>query len=940
MKELESARNVCHIFLGDIKRIREIDSDDIRAVAENPLIKQQYPNVDLIDLIEQLEYDFEVFQGQATQLVNADVKPWLHDIPGNYPWQLWKRYRSWLKTKDGSFPIDNLDDLTNKILDKCVNPKTQGRWDRRGMVVGNVQSGKTANYTGLINKATDAGYKLIIVIAGVHNTLRSQTQVRIDEGYIGRNSADFILRHKNNKIGVGEYKVDTEIYSYTSSDDKGDFNRGIATRLNVPIGGNSPTVLVIKKNKSVLENLILWLNQFAVDDSSGNRKIHNVPVLVIDDEADNASVNSGTEIDVRTINRLIRTLLNLFNQNTFIGYTATPYANLFIPSTWSEELETMVKDVTLKVGEDLFPRDFIINIPPPSNYIGAAQVFGFENEKTNETFEGLDIIRPAEDQEPWFPKTINRENRDLLPDDIPRSLKESIKSFILTCTVRRLRGHEKKHNSMLIHVALRVAWIDRIAWIVNEVLRDYKRQIKSGQGSILLDLENLYKNDFIVTTENVLENLSYRDPKIKTYSWDQVKSELTNAVNKIEVRAVHGTNNTRNLEYHNIEEINYKKYEDAGTNLSVIAVGGNKLARGITLEGLSVSYYLRTTRMYDSLMQMGRWFGYRPGYIDLCRLYTTEDLVGWYRHVTMATEEMRADFDELAAKDMRPEDFQLKVRTHSGMLTITSLTKMRDHEKIQLSFSGDVKQTFEFDNNQVSVDHNFNLLHETLKKLKLGKSLGKSTVLWENVSSDIILAFLDSYKLTSNRIRLDIIRDYIERQNQSGVFQNWSVSLRLTSSSTVKSSKKEKNTRKEVNHRLHGLPTFRTDLSSIDESFKNSGVAFRDLKEGQNELATKGSSNAILDKASRIVDLDADVNTDELEIKKLRKAKGTPLLVFMPLDPRVSSRLNHDTPLLGFGIIFPELENEVKFEYAARPPKNSDAEEEPQQSDDHDDVND
>lgn len=910
MKELESARNVCHILLGDIKRSRDIVPEDIKEVAENPLIKQQYPNVDINDLIEQLEYDFEVFQGQATQLINKNVIPWLHDIPGNYPWQLWDRYKSWLKAKDGSFPVDSLDDLTKKILDKCINPKTPGSWDRRGMVVGNVQSGKTANYTGLINKATDAGYKLIIVIAGVHNTLRSQTQVRIDEGYIGRNSADFILRKKNNKIGVGEFKVDTEIYSYTSSDDKGDFNRGIATRLNVPIGGNSPTVLVIKKNKSVLENLILWLNQFAVDDSAGNRKIHNVPVLIIDDEADNASVNSGTEIDVRTINRLIRTLLNLFNQNTFIGYTATPYANLFIPSTWSEELETMVKDVKLKVGEDLFPRDFIVNIPPPSNYIGAAQVFGFENEKTGETFKGLDIIRPAEDQEPWFPRTINKENRDILPDDVPGSLKESMQAFILACAVRRLRGQDKKHNSMLIHVALRVAWIDRIAWLVNEILRDYKRQIKSDQGGLLSELEDLYKNDFIQTTEEVLENLTYTDPKIKVFTWDQVKAELINAVTKIEVRAVHGTKKTRDLEYHNIEEINYGKYENG---LSVIAVGGNKLARGITLEGLSVSYYLRTTRMYDSLMQMGRWFGYRPGYVDLCRLYTTEDLVGWYRHVTMATEEMRADFDELAAKDMRPEDFQLKVRTHSGMLTITSLTKMRDHEKIQLSFSGDVKQTFEFDNNQVSVDHNFRLLHETLRKLENGKIQGKSTVLWEDVSSDIIISFLDSYKLTSDRIRLDVVRDYIERQNQSGVFQNWSVAIRLTSSSTVKSSKKGEK------HALHNSPTFITDLSLIDNALQKVGVAFRDLKEGVKELSTKGSSNAILDKASRIVDLDAEVDTDEKEIKKQRKEKGTPLLVLMPLDPRVSTKLNHETPLLGFGIIFPELENEAKFEYAARP---------------------
>ena len=373
-------------------------------------------DIDKEELISQLEADFEVYSKEATSLVAEDVKPWLYDEKSKIKPDLWDRYRIYMNQKDSSFPMDSIDDITDKILDKCVNPKTKGSWDRRGMVVGNVQSGKTANYTGLINKATDAGYKLIIVIAGIHNSLRAQTQNRIDEGFIGRDSSDFILRQRNIKIGVGHINADTEIYSFTSSDAKGDFNRNIATRINVPIGGQSPTVLVIKKNKSILENLILWLNQFAAEGVNGEKKIFNCPLLLIDDEADNASVNSGTELDVKTINRLIRTLLNLFNQNTFIGYTATPYANIFIPPSWSETLETMVRDVKLKVGEDLFPRDFIVNIPPPSNYIGALQVFGFENNDTGEQYEGLDIIRSAEDQEPYFPVKLNKINKDELPE--------------------------------------------------------------------------------------------------------------------------------------------------------------------------------------------------------------------------------------------------------------------------------------------------------------------------------------------------------------------------------------------------------------------------------------------------------------------------------------------------------------------------------------------
>lgn len=209
MDQFENARNVCHIFLNGIKNKGKITVEDVAKVVENPLLKQQYPKVDFEELIAQLESDLEIYSGNATELIDKNVKPWLNQHKADIDWELWNRYKMYLKAKDGSFPVDNLDDLTDKILDKCVNPKKSGPWDRRGMVVGNVQSGKTANYTGLINKATDAGYKLIIVIAGIHNALRSQTQTRIDEGYIGRDSADFIQRQKSVKVGVGEYSSET-----------------------------------------------------------------------------------------------------------------------------------------------------------------------------------------------------------------------------------------------------------------------------------------------------------------------------------------------------------------------------------------------------------------------------------------------------------------------------------------------------------------------------------------------------------------------------------------------------------------------------------------------------------------------------------------------------------------------------------------------------------
>lgn len=650
MSLLQSARAIAHTLLQAYQGLitDEVLLTVIEKVSAINIVEGQ--SYDKQELFEILRADFSIGKGEIT-ILSEDVEPWLNDEKANIDFELWNRYKLYMAKNDPSFPVNDLDDFTDKILDKCVNPKKSGSWDRRGMVVGHVQSGKTSNYVGLINKATDAGYKVIIIIAGTISSLRRQTQERIDSGYIGRNSSAFIREKENKIVGVGNYTVGTDIYSLTSayykSGDEGDFSQAVANRLNIPIGKN-PVVFVIKKNKSILENLIDWFSKDVnAKVVNGTPKLFDVPALIIDDEADAASVNAPRDIsDIKTINRLIRTLLNIFNQNTFIGYTATPYANLFISQEYNEESTTVVKNKTYKIGEDLFPRDFIINIKAPTNYIGAAKIFGYENVKPELTKEPLDIFREINDFDPPFFRTINRENKDILPEYLPPSLELAIKSFILTCSIRRVRGHEKKHNSMLVHVALLVRWIDRVAYLVNEKTKEYKNAIQSEDETLINELKEIYETDFCSTTQNVLENLDYTDIRIKQHTWEEVKNELKNAVLKIDVRSVHGTRSTTNLEYHNIEEIDYNRHEHG---LSVIAVGGSRLSRGITLEGLSISYYIRTTRMYDSLMQMGRWFGYRPGYVDLCRLYTTNQIFEWFNHITMATEEMRNDFDEMTA---------------------------------------------------------------------------------------------------------------------------------------------------------------------------------------------------------------------------------------------------------------------------------------------------
>jgi len=925
MSLLQSARAIAHTLLqvhqGQITD--EVLLSVIEKASAINIVEGQ--TFDKQELFEILRADFSIGKGEIT-ILSEDIEPWLNDEKANINFELWNRYKLFMSENDPSFPINDLDDFTDKILDKCVNPKKNGSWDRRGMVVGHVQSGKTSNYVGLVNKATDAGYKVIIIIAGTISSLRRQTQERIDSGYIGRNSSAFIRENENRVIGVGKYKTNTDIYSLTSSyyksGDEGDFNQKIATRLNIPIGKN-PVVFVIKKNKSILENLIDWfskdVNAKLID---GTPKLFDVPALIIDDEADSASVNASRDInEIKTINRLIRTLLNIFNQNTFVGYTATPYANLFISQDHNEELTTLVKGKQYKIGEDLFPRDFIINIKAPTNYIGASKIFGYENSKPELTKEPLDIFREISDYDPPFFRTINRENKDILPEYLPPSLERAIKSFILTCTIRRVRGHENKHNSMLIHVALLVRWIDRVAYLVNEKTKEYQDAIQSEDDTLLKELQEIYETDFLPSTRNVLENLDYTDIRIKEHNWEVVKKELKPAALKIDVRSVHGTRSTTNLEYHNIQEIDYNRYEKEGKSLYVIAVGGSRLSRGITLEGLSVSYYIRTTRMYDSLMQMGRWFGYRPGYVDLCRLYTTNQIFEWFNHITMATEEMRNDFDEMTATHQRPKDFRLKVRNHHGLLTITSLNKLYFSEDIEISFSGENPQTYCLLKTKTAIENNFNAFKSLIATIGLPTKENRTEtnkeklryLFYPNSNVDSICTFIDTFKIDQPSIINSTLSEYIKTQARNERIKEWSICVVSNTDEKVFINRFENNpdeTRSPKDDVMTYDLVYNQETVSLGCSVRNQP---KNSRGSEYYLIAK---NQIDDLKDRQVDLSIKTNSTSKDIKEQRASEKKGLILIYGLDER-GTNLNFGIPIIGYSVHFPRIEDEIKVSYKA-----------------------
>ncbi len=307
------------------------------------------------------------------------------------------------------------------------------------------------------------------------------------------------------------------------------------------------------------------------------------------------------------INGRIRELLNTFEQRVYVGYTATPFANIFIfPDQETDEH-----------GRDLFPRDFLVNLPVPSNHVGPTKVFGLPEDPDDdeEQRDPLPLVRIVDDHHEHIPDRHLAGHR---VDALPGSLHEALRAFILTCAARSARGGGVHHNSMLIHVTRFVGVQSSIADLVRDELRDLQNRIRYGDGdsavTIMDELRTLWSNDFASTSSEMRERYPDLTRGCGDLSWEEVRPRLVDSSQRIQVRVINGSAR---------EALDYWDHPDG---MSVIAIGGDKLSRGLTLEGLSVSYYLRTSRMYDTLLQMGRWFGYRPGYVDLCRLYTSEEL--------------------------------------------------------------------------------------------------------------------------------------------------------------------------------------------------------------------------------------------------------------------------------------------------------------------------
>ncbi|MDC3172346.1 Z1 domain-containing protein [Alphaproteobacteria bacterium] len=732
-----------------------------------------------------LETQFNITQEFGHAVQAAQHEEWLFkrrqsdEAPETYYWDRLNRYLKHQNELPNKVII-SIDKVTDHILDLAGDPTTSGEWFRRGMVLGHVQSGKTSNYSALICKAADYGYKVIVLLTGMTNSLRTQTQQRINETFVGREASD-IKSVQKRRIGVGLFSKEGRQNPATLTTNESDFKTA-----NVKaVGGlrisqlKVPLIFVCKKHSGTLQNLNEYFEQ---EIKEANKKNIDTTLLLIDDEADNASINTKYDKgEITKINEGIRLILKKFNKKSYIGYTATPFANIFIDINDEDDL----------LKDDLFPRDFIKSLDAPTNYIGPNRIFKPypEGDLAYRMIRSISDYRDSD----CIP---DKHKKNHVIEKIPESLEQAIRLFILAKAIRVFRGDGKKHCTMMVNVTIFTDVQSNIEGKIQEYLDEMRDDIimncnieTPDQGSVMHILEKEYEKEFKnfksidYFDDNFMEELDEKDLnnlKVNNYKypkWDDIKKLLIKSVQNVEVLTINSKGG----------ELKYEKKFPK----TVIAIGGYALSRGLTLEGLCISYVIRKASAYDTLMQMGRWFGYRQNYEDLCRLFLPLDSILYYQGITEAIDELRSEIKQMESYNLTPLDFGLKVREHPEAIRITAANKMRSAEKftVEIGFAGQKIETHtHFSDNK---NNDINLKEARLFFSKLGPNLKNhnyffpdewknESVIWQDVPVDNIIRFLNKIKIPNKCRELfvtkentSLVTDFIEEMR--GLLQNWTV---------------------------------------------------------------------------------------------------------------------------------------------------------------------
>lgn len=759
----------------------------------------------------------------------------------------WPRLRR-LVEKDGwdDDSVRDLDVASTKVVAHTADPHEE-EFIRKGLVLGYVQSGKTTNFTAVIAKAADAGYTFFIVLSGVHNALRQQTQNRLDTQLWDRSRSEWHMLTAE------------EDFRPSSSVD---------AMLNA---GDKKVLAVVKKHGTRLRALKRWLEGAHPD------MLARCSFVIIDDEADQASINTAKpDSSPTTINRLICQLLALLPRVTYIGYTATPFANVLIDPA---------------VPQDLYPRDFIIDLPRPREYVGPETLFGREplefDGSGDQIDDGCNLIRQVPNDELKALKPNGRPSQESdFEAAIPSSLGSAVRYFILSTAARRVRGLGNQHATMLVHTsqytlvhaALKRQIEDYVSTVADRVARGDARVLETLAAQWAEECELVPSEDF----------------DLVPISWEQLSNALPTVLNDLRVIEDNSRSEAR-LDYGEPSRV-------------VIAVGGNTLSRGLTLEGLSVSYFVRTATAYDTLLQMGRWFGYRKGYADLTRIWMTDEMRGWFRDLATVEQEIRYDIERYETEHKTPEELGVRIRTHPK-LAVTAAAKMRTKTRAQVSYSGRRLQTILFEHKEAAwLEGNIEAGRKLIAAVREGRreefSPRPGVIVHPGVESDRVLDFLASYSFHENSrdLNAEAIDAYVRRRIEDDELRHFSVAV-LT------------------------LPEVDPALGVLDLGLDQPAACINRARLPHIDRPY-ADIKALMSRGDRLVDLGlpsaevADMSAEQLEHGRDQPPEGwgdgSGLLALYPIskdsEPRRSTqrlKLEAVEHVLGVGLVFPTSESEA-----------------------------
>lgn len=627
----------------------------------------------------------------------------------------WTAVKGYLTETLPAAAVDDVDTTTTKVV-SFGSPPGRSPIDTRGLVLGYVQSGKTTNFLSVIAKAADIGYRLVIVLTGITENLRCQTQDRVDQALVETTDAVW--------------------HRLTSTDH--DFSE--TTKADALLGKTDLRLIaVVKKNPSRLRRLRDWIR-----DAPKSVK-DNCPILVIDDEADQASVDTGIKRR-SAINSLILDILS--NEKAqYIAYTATPFANLLIDTNNTH---------------DLYPRTFIVPMNEPDGYFGSRALFGAPTlGEHGEDVDGFDLVRVISDFEAAAMKPPAGEaGLGWVPEPRP-AIRRSVSWFLMATAARRARGVHS-HSSMLVHTTMKSDAHFALQKLCRKVLHGISDGIKAKDPGLLEELAGLWEAEADRVPAAQFGNTPV--------TFDEVLANLPQVASETEVLVDN---------YLSKDRLNYRDDEPR----TVIVVGGNTMSRGLTLEGLTCSYFVRSASAYDTLLQMGRWFGFRRGYEDLVRVWITQELRSWFRDLSGVELQIREEIAAYEANKMTPAELPVRIQTHPAM-TITSAAKMRHAVPSTVSYSERFVQTIQFHQHDAAwLKGNIaavrQLVTDAFANGVTQETTARGTRVLLGVGVEAIQGFLAAYQTTDGAITFDTgaLAKYIENETAAGGLLSWNVAF-------------------------------------------------------------------------------------------------------------------------------------------------------------------